>query len=107
LEVAGANASRHTILRNITSTAAIDTAVLLSFQYTAERLCNEVSLECVQFGSTGGWVTGCDGESVDELEDEESGESAAEVADAVKGLIKLFRQSKVRNQTTYVARRVM
>ena len=52
-------------------------------------------------------MTGCDGESVDELEDEESGESAAEVADAVKGLIKLLRQSKVRNETTYVARRVM
>ena len=81
--------------------------MLLSFQYTAERLCNEVSLECVQFGSTGGWVTGCDGEGVDELEDEESGESAAEVADAVIVLVKLFRQSKVRDQTTYVARRVM
>jgi hypothetical protein len=79
-------------LRNVTSTAAINTAVLLSLQHTTERLCNEISLECVQFGSTGRWVAGCDGESVDKLEDEESGESAAEVADAVKELVELFRQ---------------
>ena len=52
-------------------------------------------------------MTGCDGEGVDELEDEESRESAAEVADAVIVLVKLFQQSKVRDQTTYVARRVM
>ena len=52
-------------------------------------------------------MASCDGEGVDELEDEESGESAAEVADAVIVLVKLFRQSKVRDQTTYVARRVM
>lgn len=94
-------------MRDIACTAAIDTAVLLSFQDTAERLGNEIPLECVQFGSTGGWMASCDGEGVDELEDEESGESAAEVADAVIVLVKLFRQSKVRDQTTYVARRVM
>ena len=79
-------------MRNIAGTATINTAVLLSLQHTTERLCNEISLECVQFGSTGGWVAGCDGEGVDELEDEESGEGAAEVADAVKRLVKLFRQ---------------
>lgn len=76
--------SRRTILRNIASTTAIDTAVLLDFLHAAERLCNEISLEGVHFGRIGGWVAGGDGESVDELEDEESGEGAAEVADAVK-----------------------
>ena len=81
---------RRTILRDIASTAAVDTAVLLSFEDAAEGLCNEVSLQHVRFRSAGGWVASCDGEGVDELEDEEAGESAAEVADAVKMLVQLF-----------------
>ena len=81
---------RRTILRDIASTAAVDTAVLFSFKDAAERLCDEISLQHVRFGSAGGWVAGCDGEGVDELEDEEAGESAAEVADAVRRLVWLF-----------------
>jgi hypothetical protein len=77
-------------LRDIASTAAVDTAVLLSFKDAAERLCNKVSLQHVRFGSARGWVAGGDGEGIDEFEDEEAGESTAEVADAVKGLVVLF-----------------
>jgi hypothetical protein len=46
--------SRRTILRNIASTTAINTAVLLDFLHAAERLCNEISLEGVHFGRIGG-----------------------------------------------------
>jgi hypothetical protein len=53
-------------------------------------LCNKVSLQHVRFGSARGWVAGGDGEGIDEFEDEEAGESTAEVADAVKGLVVLF-----------------
>jgi hypothetical protein len=98
--------TRRTVLRDIASTAAVDTAVLLSFKDAAERLCDEISLQHVRFGSAGGRVAGRDGESVDEFEDEEAGESAAEVADAVKGLVVPFRQS-TRRSWTHVARRVM
>jgi hypothetical protein len=84
---------RRTILRDIASTAAVDTAVLLSFKDAAERLCNEVSLQHVRFGSAGGWVAGCDGEGIDEFEDEEAGESAAEVADAGGRLVQLSCQA--------------
>jgi len=61
--------------------------MLLGFENAAERLCNEITLEGFRFGSAGGRVTSCDRESVDEFEDEESRESAAEIADAVKGLV--------------------
>jgi hypothetical protein len=81
--------TRRTVLRDIASTAAVDTAVLLSFKDAAERLCDEISLQ-----------------HVDEFEDEEAGESAAEVADAVKRLVVPFRQS-TRRSWTHVARRVM
>jgi hypothetical protein len=61
--------------------------VFLNFLDAAEGLCNEISLERVHFGSIGGRVTGGDGESVDEFEDEESGECTTKVADAVRRLV--------------------
>lgn len=73
-----------TVLRNVAGTAAIDAAVLLGFEYAAEGLRDEVALEGVWLRGAGGRVAGRDGEGVDELEDEETRESAAEVADAVE-----------------------
>jgi hypothetical protein len=60
--------------------------VLFGFNNTAERLCDEIALESVEFGRSGGRLASSDGESVDEFEDEESREGAAEVADAVRDI---------------------
>jgi hypothetical protein len=57
--------------------------VLFSFSDTAECLRDEIALEGVEFRRSGGRFASSDGESVDEFEDEESREGAAEVADAV------------------------
>ena len=61
--------------------------MFLNFLDAAEGLCNEISLEGVHFGSIVRRVAGGDCESVDEFEDEESGECAAKVADAVRRLV--------------------
>jgi hypothetical protein len=58
--------------------------VLFGFDDTAERLRDEIALEGVEFRRSGGRLASSDGESVDEFEDEESREGAAEVADAVR-----------------------
>ena len=58
--------------------------MLFGFNDTAEWLCDEITLEGVEFRRSGGRLASSDGESVDEFEDEESREGAAEVADAVK-----------------------
>ena len=96
----------HTILRDITCATAINTAVFLSLQNAAERLRDQVAFEGFEFGSSGGRVASGDGESVNELENEESRESTAEVADAMKRLAELFWRSNNKSQT-YVARSVM
>jgi len=71
-------------LRDIAGSTAVDAAVLFGFNDTAEGLRDEIALEGVEFGRSGGRLASSDGESVDEFEDEESREGAAEVADAVK-----------------------
>ena len=70
-------------MRNVADSTAVDAAVLFGFSDTAERLCDEIALEGVEFRRSGGRLASSDGESVDEFEDEESREGAAEVADAV------------------------
>jgi len=98
-----------TILRDVANAAAVDAAVLFGFEDATERLRNEISLERVRLGSAGGWVTGSDCESVDEFEDEEARECAAEVADAVKGLVEFsgIEQDEQDKTWTHVARRVI
>jgi hypothetical protein len=75
-------------LRDIAGSTAVDAAVLFGFNDTAEGLRDEIALEGVEFGRSSGRLASCDGESVDEFEDEESREGAAEVADAVKDISK-------------------
>jgi hypothetical protein len=75
---------RHTVLRDVAGSTAVDAAVLFGFNDTAERLRNEITLQRVEFRRSGGRLASSDGESVDEFEDEESREGAAEVADAVE-----------------------
>jgi hypothetical protein len=58
--------------------------VLFGFNDTAERLCDEIALECVEFRRSGRRLASSDGEGVDEFEDKESREGTAEVADAVE-----------------------
>lgn len=62
--------------------------MLFGLGNTAERLRNEVAFEGVQFRGVGGRLASSDGESVDEFENEESREGAAEVADAVQEISK-------------------
>lgn len=82
--------------------------MLLGFQHAAEGLGDEVAFQRREvFGRDGGGQAGGFCEEVDEFEDEEAGEGAAEVGDA--GLnhqlgCGLFGGGK---KTTYVARRVM
>lgn len=64
--------------------------MLFGFNDTAERLCDEIAFEGVGFRRSGGRLASSDGESVDEFEDEESREGAAEVADAVEELVEPF-----------------
>lgn len=73
-----------TILRNIAHTTAIDAAVFLGFQDTAELLSDKVTLESVKVRGRVRRMASGDGEVVDEFEDEESRKGAAEVADAVE-----------------------
>lgn len=61
--------------------------MLLGFENTAERLRDEIALERLRFRRSGRRVACGDSESVDELENEESRECAAEVADAVNLLV--------------------
>jgi hypothetical protein len=74
----------HTILRNVADSTTIDAAVLFGFGDTVEWRRDEVALEHVEFRRGSGRLASSDGESVDEFEDEESREGAAEVADAVE-----------------------
>lgn len=60
--------------------------MLFGFNDTAKRLRDEIALEGVEFRRSSGRLASSDGESVDEFEDEESREGAAEVADAVKDI---------------------
>ena len=81
--------------------------MLFGFNDTAEWLCDEIALEGVEFRRSSGRLASSDGEGVDEFEDEESREGAAEVADAVKDVRKLSNGEQERSESTYVARRVM
>ena len=63
--------------------------MLFGFGDTAEWLCYKITLEGVEVRRSGGRLASSDGESVDEFEDEESRECAAEVADAVKDISEL------------------
>lgn len=80
---------RHTVSRDIAGSTAVDAAVLFGFNDTAKWLCDEIALKGVEFGRSGGRLASSDGEGVDEFEDEESREGAAEVADAVMLISKL------------------
>ena len=63
--------------------------MLFGFQNAVEGLRDQVAFERVEFRRCGGRVAGGDGESVDEFEDEESRECAAEVADALEEVSKM------------------
>ena len=63
--------------------------MLFGFNDTAEWLCDEIALEGVEFRRSSGRLASSDGEGVDEFEDEESREGAAEVADAVRDISNL------------------
>ena len=63
--------------------------MLFGFGDTAEWLCYKITLEGVEVRRSGGRLASSDGESVDEFEDEESRECAAEVVDAVKDISEL------------------
>jgi hypothetical protein len=84
----------HTILRNVADSTTIDAAVLFGFGDTVEWRRDEVALDHVEFRRGSGRLASSDGESVDEFEDEESGESAAEVADAVKVISRVSTNTK-------------
>lgn len=70
-------------MRNIANTTAVDAAVLFGFKDAAEGFGDEVAFEGIEIRGGGGRVAGGDGEVVDEFEDEEAREGAAEVADAI------------------------
>lgn len=59
--------------------------MLLSFQYTAEGLRDEVALERLGTRRAARRRASGDGEGVDKLEDEKSRECAAKVADTIEG----------------------
>jgi hypothetical protein len=75
-------------LRDIAGSTAVDAAVLFGLNDTAERPCDEIALKGVEFGGSGGRLASGDGESVDEFEDEESREGAAQIADAMEKVSK-------------------
>ena len=56
--------------------------MLFCFGDAVERRCDEVAFEILFQGSRGGWVACCDGEIIDEFENEEAGKGTAEIRDA-------------------------
>jgi hypothetical protein len=66
---------------DVASSTSIDANVAVIFEGAREGLGDQVALEVGRWDGSG--CTSCSCEHVDEFEDEEAGESAAEVGDAV------------------------
>lgn len=81
--------------------------MLFCFRDALERGCNEGAFDIFLWGRRVGWVASCDGEVVDEFENEEAGECAAKVRDTDIISCGLWKDGTKETVVTYVASRVM
>lgn len=77
------------VLLNVTAAASVGAAVLLCLEDTGELLRDEIAFEGASVLDVGGREASRGREEVDELENEETRESAAEVGDAAKKFVSI------------------